>query len=106
MPNSGVVLTAEFLGTTIERDDESTDGTLFTAVLLAHEAGHYLGLFHTTEQSVDQWDPIEDTEECRVGFPAGCPDVSNVMFPFADVNHTELTEGQGAVLGANPLTTD
>ena len=32
--------------------------------VLAHEAGHYLGLFHTTEQPGTTFDPLLDTPEC------------------------------------------
>ncbi len=31
---------------------------------MAHELGHYLGLFHTTEWAGTQFDPLSDTPEC------------------------------------------
>ena len=31
---------------------------------MAHELGHYLGLFHTTERNGDSFDPLSDTPEC------------------------------------------
>ncbi|TXD36327.1 hypothetical protein FRC96_09620 [Lujinxingia vulgaris] len=31
---------------------------------VAHEAGHYLGLFHTTERDGASHDPLDDTPEC------------------------------------------
>jgi hypothetical protein len=34
------------------------------AHVMAHEAGHYLGLFHTTEQTGTTFDPLQDTPEC------------------------------------------
>lgn len=32
---------------------------------IAHEAGHYLGLFHTTEKNGRVFDPFPDTPECN-----------------------------------------
>jgi len=102
-PNSGVVFTSEFFGTDAP---DGTDGTDYTAIVFAHEIGHYLGLFHTTEQSLDSFDPVEDTPECRSGFPGSCPDLRNLMFPLAGADHTIVTEGQAAMVRANPLTKD
>ncbi len=51
-------------------------------VVLAHEAGHFFGLNHTTEISGDP-DPLTDTPVCtniNAGNLDACPDVSNVMF--------------------------
>jgi hypothetical protein len=49
---------------------------------MAHEIGHYLGLFHPVENSWDRWDALSDTEDCddlQV-----CEDQlgTNVMFPY------------------------
>ena len=101
--NSGVVFTSEFFGTSAP---DGTDGTDYTAIVFAHEIGHYLGLFHTTEQSLDSFDPVEDTPECRSGFPGSCPDLRNLMFPLAGADHTIVTPGQAAMVRANPLTKD
>jgi hypothetical protein len=35
-----------------------------TAYIAAHEAGHFLGLFHTTESDGRDFDPITDTPKC------------------------------------------
>ena len=46
-----------------------TDQTLNTQVLAetaAHEMGHWLGLFHTTESNGASFDPISDTAECPI----------------------------------------
>ncbi len=34
------------------------------ALIAAHETGHFLGLFHPTEQTGDQYDPLVDTPSC------------------------------------------
>lgn len=94
------------------------------AHIMAHEIAHYLGLRHTTElaygtgtaqaERLDEQmglrDPIEDTEHCEDVYRLGsrCPDFPNLMFPSAPPPplglDPELTEGQGDVLRANPLT--
>ncbi len=40
------------------------DHLALQADTMAHELGHYLGLFHTTERSGRLFDPISDTPEC------------------------------------------
>lgn len=35
-----------------------------TAYIIAHEAGHYLGLYHVTESDGTQFDPLHDTPMC------------------------------------------
>ena len=34
------------------------------AFVAAHEGGHFLGLYHTTESGGDRWDPLNDTPQC------------------------------------------
>lgn len=46
---------------------------------MVHELGHFMGLFHTTEQNRAYHDPISDTPECAPG-AATCPDGHNIMF--------------------------
>ena len=41
-----------------------TCGADLTAFIAAHEAGHFLGLFHTTEADGRDFDPITDTPKC------------------------------------------
>ncbi len=52
------------------------------AETMAHEVGHYLGLFHPVETSWSTWDVLDDTDECDTEFQ--CVDAlgTNLMFPF------------------------
>lgn len=90
-----LVSTAPFAG---------SDGTLDTralAVTCAHELGHYLGLYHTSERDGREHDPIADTAECAGD--AECPDAVNVMFWTGGAARGKLTAGQGAVMRLHPL---
>jgi hypothetical protein len=98
-PGTGLVFSANNLG--------RRGGNELTGQTLAHELGHFLGLFHTTERNFGGTDPIDDTPVCPdigSGNP-NCPDVDNLMFPLASWSGVaEITAGQSVVLRANPLT--
>jgi hypothetical protein len=78
----------------------------YDATVLRHEVGHLAGLFHTTEQAVDQTDPLGDTPACPTstiqGDPGSCPDVSNTMFPIA-YGATAFSPAQERVLHGSAL---
>lgn len=87
----------------------------FLAETIAHELGHTLGLFHTTEQDGEDFDPIADTPECdastygtnddgRVSYKE-CKDADgkNLMFWEGGVQGI-LTEEQMMVLRSHPLS--
>lgn len=84
------------------------------AQTMAHEGGHYLGLFHTTEAEGTAFDPLDDTvecpnskdsngdgivsyEECLSGGGAG-----NLMFWAAGDDAEDVSNDQGFVLIRNP----
>jgi hypothetical protein len=73
----------------------------------AHEVGHFLGLWHTTEGNATLHDPIADTAECELPkgqliiTPAECPSAAkNLMFPHA--GDTALSSGQIAASRRHP----
>ena len=49
---------------------------------LAHEVGHYMGLFHPVEMTWDSWDALDDTQKCSS--QSKCEDGlgDNLMFPY------------------------
>jgi len=107
-PFSGVAVSTEYFGGQFVTDDGfPVDGNEFTGNFIAHEVGHYLGLFHTTEVVGQDIEPLLDTPICSpADFPNNCPDEDNLMFPLARTLNIELSEGQKFVLRANPLTKD
>ncbi|MEZ4317352.1 MAG: hypothetical protein R3F61_07600 [Myxococcota bacterium] len=72
--------------------------------VMAHEVGHFLGLFHPVEQDWGRWDALSDTVECDALLPCEQALGTNVMFPYpvctvdGCVPQTALTEQQGDVL--------
>jgi hypothetical protein len=85
------------------------------AETLAHEAGHFLGLFHLSENDGTQHDPLLDTPECSSDFDTNqdgrisgseCTSrgADNLMFwTSAAVPQRKLTNDQRFVLMRNPM---
>jgi hypothetical protein len=71
------------------------------ATTLAHEIGHQLGLYHTTELAGQPHDPLSDTPECS---DSSCPDgfADNLMTPGGDPARHVLTHQQARVMRAHP----
>jgi len=107
-------------------------GADLTAYIAAHEGGHWMGLYHTTEQLGDNFDPIADTPKCPCdtcvpanlrsqcsSFDPNVPPVvsganctkstscgggENLMFWLLDDASTgALSCEQGAVMRTNPV---
>jgi hypothetical protein len=107
--NSGVAVSmAEYLSY-----PEEGVAISLTAQTMAHELGHQLGLFHTTEADGTMHDPISDTAECpasandknRDGMvdPEECASLGgrNLMFWAATLEDI-VSLGQRKVLHKNP----
>ena len=86
----------------------------YLALVIAHEAAHFLGLRHTSELFTDSYafgrtDPLADTAECPDvrSLVEACPDYENLMFPIAPLTRSqsavEVSDEQGWVLRHNPL---
>lgn len=80
---------------------------------LAHEAGHYLGLFHTTEAEGTLFDPLDDTPRCnrdRDADGSGLLDYTeclgagaeNLMFWASGRAAHTITPHQGFVVRGSP----
>jgi hypothetical protein len=63
--------------------DVSGCGADVVAYIAAHETGHFLGLFHTTEASGDYFDPIADTPKCPCMSCASSADLAKCAKPDA-----------------------
>ena len=81
----------------------SDDEIRLYAETMAHEMGHYLGVFHPVEQDWRSWDAIGDTDNCSN--ENDCIDLfgDNLMFPFPVCGPAScqpqqvLTDGQASV---------
>lgn len=71
--------------------------------LFAHEIGHYLGLYHTTEANLVREDPFSDTPRCHAPDLAICPDWNYVMFPVIHWENLVWSPGETAVVRSHPL---
>lgn len=49
---------------------------------MAHEVGHYLGLFHPVEDGFEYWDALDDTEDCSAISTCERDLGANLMFPY------------------------
>jgi hypothetical protein len=101
---SGVVVTAEDIRSA------PTD----VGKIMAHEGGHFLGLFHTTEKDGAKSDPISDTPECPASADANSNGVlntdecagqgaENVMWWTLTSGTATLSDDQGWVARRNPV---
>lgn len=83
------------------------------ARIMAHEGGHFLGLFHTTEKDGSSFDPLDDTPECSNDADGNgtfstneCTGTGaeNVMWWAASASSTGMSADQGWVLGRSAAT--
>lgn len=104
IPRSGIAIAMGALG---------KDGALLGRTL-AHEIGHFLGLWHPSEHHGKAFDPIDDTPECPAAKDANNDgDVSldecaglgadNVLFWTAIPKLATLSPGQAEIIRGHPL---
>ncbi len=71
---------------------------------MAHEVGHYAGLYHPVEDGYYYWDFISDTVECTTRNQCETALGTNLMFPYSICDQNgclpteDITDGQGAVM--------
>ena len=71
---------------------------------MAHETGHYIGLYHPVESDYLAWDALEDTVECFDSWDCEAALSTNLMYPYpicsgnSCVQQTELSQNQQAVV--------
>lgn len=73
---------------------EEGEGEDYVGNVLAHEVGHYLGLYHSTEKNGTTHDTLSDTEDDHA---------SNLMFWAYSPAQKELSSDQGYVIRSHPL---
>jgi hypothetical protein len=78
---------------------------LSDATGLRHEAGHFAGLFHTSEFAPGYGDPLSDTPQCDdpATLLETCPDFGNAMFPGGLSTPGTLSPLQVRVVQASAL---
>jgi hypothetical protein len=88
-PQDGVVIAVD---ATRNPANGPIDAKLLGSVM-AHEIGHYLGLFHTRELTVAATDQLSDTDD---------NDMANLMYPVAAMQEN-ISDDQGVVMRQNPI---
>lgn len=66
-------------GADAEFDDADV---LLMGETIAHEVGHYMGLYHPVEDGWEYWDAIDDTEACQAMTACEAGLGENLMFPY------------------------
>ena len=101
---SGVIVSA------IDWDSAPTD----VAKIMAHEGGHFLGLYHTSEKDGATHDPLPDTPQCDISNDGNSNGVvnsdecvgkgaENVMWWTLTSGTATLSGDQGWVVARNPV---
>lgn len=99
-------------------DEDGVLDTTLLATTLAHEVGHQLGLYHTTESEGWRYETLDDTAECPLDADDNgdgllsaeeCRafDGENFMFWIdADFPQEEVSHQQGLLLAESPIVTE
>jgi hypothetical protein len=91
--NSGASVNGSDLGTTGSCGSSVDVNNCFpdqVAYIVAHEGGHFMGLFHTTEQTGDSFDPLSDTPTCPCATCAPTSQQANCLSKNASANPPTL----------------
>lgn len=82
----------------------SKDEIELFAETMAHESGHFLGLYHPVEIGAEAWDALDDTKRCTSDAACETALAENLMFPYSVcdgarcIDQTELTADQAGIL--------
>ena len=99
----GTISSGVVVNVSAHESDAGFDVSNF-AQTMAHETGHSIGLYHTSERDGSMHDVISDTAECPAGEDldfAACPDGENLMFWSG--HGFQVSRGQGFVLLRSPV---
>lgn len=77
----------------------------FDAIILRHEAGHYAGLFHTSEYEPGLVDPLDDSPACSdvIALYDTCPDYDYSMFPSGGSGAGLFSQQEAKVLQGSAI---
>lgn len=73
-----------------------------TAYIIAHEAGHFLGLYHVTESDGTQFDPLLDTPMCPCATCASNPSTCAQSASSSSSNPYQMTISDCTKAATNP----
>jgi len=83
----------------------SADDIALFGETLAHEVGHYFGLFHVAEQGWNAWDALGDTPNCSSTSNCESQLGDNLMFPYpvcsfggSCTRQDQMTDAQSGVV--------
>jgi hypothetical protein len=93
---------AVLVSTSAYTDSENLLDVEGMASTIAHEVGHYLGLYHTSESSGAQHDPIPDSPQCDGGV-CSSEFETNIMSSGGGASRISVTAGQAFVIKQHPL---
>lgn len=78
--------------------------SFFDPIILRHEAGHFGGLFHTSEFQPPLVDPLTDTPECEdANLFDACPDYDYIMFPSGGSGVAKFSDLEARVLQGSTI---